>query len=436
MNIVIFALGSQGDVQPYIALGVGLQRTGHSVRIATHENYERAVLAHDLEFHAMHGDVQALVESEEMRRLLERGNFLEITRRTTLESQRASVQWAKDGLGACQGADLLVAGVGGLFLALAFAEKLELPLLRAFVFPFTPTTAFPGALFPKSLGKLGGAVNRLSHEALRQIMWQGSRGGDTLARKQVLGLPPAPFFGPYASERLNRFPALYGFSPSVIPQPEDWKDARVTGYWFLDASSDWTPPPALEAFLQSGPPPVFVGFGSMGSRDPEKTAALVLEALERTGQRAILQSGWGGLRADSLPEHVHVTGSVPHAWLFPRVAAVVHHGGAGTTAAGLRAGVPSVIVPFFGDQPFWGERVHTLGVGPAPIPRKQLTVERLARAIQDAVSNLELRERAAALGAKIQAEDGIGNAVRLLEEIRPLVLEGRSGRRQGAPSTT
>jgi sterol 3beta-glucosyltransferase len=417
MNIVIFALGSQGDVQPYIALGVGLQRAGHTVRVATHENYERAVVAHNLEFHAMHGDVQALVESEEMRRLLERGNFLEISRRTTVESQRASVQWAKDGLAACRDAELLVAGVGGLFLALALAEKLELPLLRAFVFPFTPTTAFPGALFPKSLGKFGGAVNRLSHEALRQIMWQGSRGGDALARQGVLGLKPAPFFGPYASKRLNQFPALYGFSPSVIAPPPDWAEARVTGYWFLDAASDWTPPPALEAFLNAGAPPVFVGFGSMGSRDPEKTAALVLESLMRTGQRAILQSGWGGLRAENLPDNVHITGSVPHTWLFPRVAAVVHHGGAGTTAAGLRAGVPSIIVPFFGDQPFWGERVSDLGVGPAPIARKQLTADNLARAIQTAVSDSRMREKAAALGAKIRLEDGIGNAARIIAEL-------------------
>ncbi|NJK46382.1 MAG: glycosyltransferase family 1 protein, partial [Pleurocapsa sp. SU_196_0] len=263
MNIVIFALGSQGDVQPYIALGVGLQRAGHTVRLATHQNYERAVVTHGLEFHAMHGDVQALVESEEMRRLLERGNFLEISRRTTAESQRASVQWAKDGLGACRDAELLVAGVGGLFLALSLAEKLELPLLRAFVFPFTPTSAFPAALFPKSLGRFGGTVNRWSHEALRQIMWQGSRGGDALARQEVLELKPAPFFGPYASKRLNRFPALYGFSPSVIPPPKDWTEARVTGYWFLDAASDWTPPPRSRRSERGARR---VWFGSMGSR--------------------------------------------------------------------------------------------------------------------------------------------------------------------------
>jgi sterol 3beta-glucosyltransferase len=419
MKIALFAMGSQGDVQPYIALGVGLQRAGHEIRLLTHENYERNVKAHGLEFRAMHGNVQEVVESEKMRELLEKGNFLAIMAHTAQETKRASVMWATDALDACRDVDLIVSGVGGLFTALGIAEKFSLPILQAYVFPFTQTAAFPSALFPKSVGRLGGGANRLSHEILRQIMWQGSRAGDALARKQILELPPAPFFGPYGSQRLNQFPVLYGFSPSVIPPPQDWKNTNVTGYWFLDASEDWTPPPALEAFLNSGAPPVYVGFGSMGSRDPEGTAAIVLGALARTKQRAILQSGWGGLRADNVPENVFVTGSVPHSWLFPRVAAVVHHGGAGTTAAGLRAGVPTTVVPFFGDQPFWGERVHDLGVGTAPIPRKQLTADRLTGAILDAVGDSKMRDNAAELGAKIRAEDGIGNAARHIAGMLP-----------------
>jgi sterol 3beta-glucosyltransferase len=419
MKIALFAMGSQGDVQPYIALGVGLQRAGHDIRLLTHENYEQGVKAHGLEFRAMHGNVQEIIESEKMRALLEKGNFLAITAYTAEETKKASVLWARDALDACRDVDLIVSGVGGLFTALGVAEKLGLPILQAYVFPFTPTTAFPGAVFPKSVAKLGGGANRLSHELLRQIMWQGSRAGDVLARKQILELPPAPFFGPYGSKRLNQFPALYGFSPSVIPPPQDWNNSNITGYWFLDASEDWTPPPALEAFLGSGAPPVYVGFGSMGSRDPEGTAATVLEALARTKGRAILQSGWGGLRADNVPENVFVTGSVPHSWLFPKVAAVVHHGGAGTTAAGLRAGVPTTVVPFFGDQPFWGERVHDLGVGTAPIPRKQLTVEALAKAIQESVGDSRMRDKAAELGAKIRAEDGIGNAAHHIAQIFP-----------------
>jgi UDP:flavonoid glycosyltransferase YjiC (YdhE family) len=297
------------------------------------------------------------------------------------------------------------------------AEKLELPLLQAFVFPFTPTKTFPGVLFPQSLNRFGGTVNWLSHQLLRQLIWQGSRAGDTAARKQVLNLPVSSFFGPRKSPHLHRYPTLYGFSPSVISKPSDWQNTYVTGYWFLDAAPDWTPPSGLVDFLQAGPPPVYIGFGSMGNRNPEETADLVLQALAKTGQRAILLTGWSGMRKENLPDNAYLIDSVPHAWLFPRVAAVVHHGGAGTTAAGLRAGVPTVIVPFFGDQGFWGQRVAALGVGTEPIPRKQLTAERLAQAIQTAVSDRAMRQRAAALGAKIRAEDGIASAVAVIQEI-------------------
>ena len=249
-------------------------------------------------------------------------------------------------------------------------------------------------------------------------MWQGGRKADNLARQQVLNLPKAPFFGPYGSKQTRGLPILYGFSPSVIASPADWPcEAQVTGYWFLEAESDWTPPPALVDFLAAGPPPVYVGFGSMTNRKPEETAALVITALQKTGQRAVLMSGWGGLQATDLPDTFFIVDAAPHAWLFPRTAAVVHHGGAGTTAAGLRAGVPSIIIPYFADQPFWGNRVAQLGVGPQPLPRKILTVDRLAAALETAVTNPQMQQRAAELGRKIQAEDGIAQAVSIVQTL-------------------
>lgn len=418
MRIAILALGSRGDVQPYIALGKGLREAGHSVRVVTHQNFEALVNSHGLAFWPVQGNVQDVVESQEMRALLEKGKFLAITLRTAKEAQRAAVQWAQDGLTACQGTDLLLAGIGGLYMGLALAEKLGLPLLQAYVVPFTPTGAFPGVLLPQSLPGLGGFVNRLSHHLTRQMMWQGFRSADRLARQKVLGLPAAPFWGPYNADRLQRAPILYGFSPSVIPKPSDWdENMHVTGYWFLDPASDWSPSSALMTFLQGDPPPLYIGFGSMGSRKPAETADLVLQALARTQQRAIMLSGWGGLRKANLPETVLMVDAIPHSWLFPRMATVIHHGGAGTTAAGLRAGVPSIVIPFFGDQPFWGQRVAALGVGPEPIPRQQLTVERLVQAIQRALTDRMMRQRAADLGTKIQAEDGIARAVAVVQQL-------------------
>lgn len=417
MRIAMIAMGSRGDIQPYIALGKGLKAVGHRVRLITHENFEGLVSAYGLEFCPMKGNVQAFMEDPENRQLLESGNFLAINARTAKASQRAAVDWAEGSLAACQGVELLIAGVGGLFLSLALAEKLKLPLLQAYIFPFTPTKAFPAILFPQSIAKLGGVVNQLSHHLFRQIMWQASRTGNRLARSQVLDLPPAPFFGSYNSDHFQRYPILYGLSPSVIAKPSDWQNTYLTGYWFLDEAPNWTPPAALLEFLQKGSPPVFIGFGSMVSRNPEETAELVLQAIQLTGQRALLQSGWSGLRKSDLPDTVLMVDSIPHSWLFPRVAAVVHHGGAGTTAAGLRAGIPTIVIPFFGDQPFWGQRVAALGVGTAPIPRKELTAERLAEAIHKAVSDRTMRQRAANLGAKIQAEDGVANAVAVVQEL-------------------
>ncbi len=252
----MIAMGSRGDVQPYIALGKGLKVAGHTVRLITHENFAALVGSHSLEFWPVKGNVQEFMATPEMLALLEKGNFLAINAHASKASQRAAIDWAEGSLAACQGMDLLLVGVGGLFLGLALAEKLQLPLLQTYIFPFTPTAAFPAILFPRFVSKFGSYVNRLSHHLFRQIMWQGSRVGDGLARQQVLGLPSAPFWGSYNSAALQRYPILYGLSPSVIPKPSDWHYTHITGYWFLDEAPDWTPPATLMNFLRRGSPPV------------------------------------------------------------------------------------------------------------------------------------------------------------------------------------
>lgn len=415
MRIAIIALGSRGDVQPYVALGKGLQQAGHSVRLLTHENYDQFVAAHGLEFWPMRGDVQAVVQSAEMQALLDKGNFLAINAHTAKLAKAAALHWAEDGLAGCQDSALILAGMGGMNAGIALAEKLGIPFVQAPVVPFTPTAAFPGALFPQAVGWLGGTVNRLSHHLMRQLMWQGFRGADRAARQQVLGLPPAPFFGPYGSPSLAGQPVLCGVSPSVIPKPADWgENVHMTGYWFLDAEDDWTPPRALADFLAAGPAPVAIGFGSMSNRNPAQMTRLIVAAVEQAGQRAVLLSGWQGLATTELSDSILMLESAPHAWLFPRMAATVHHGGAGTTAAALRAGKPSLVVPFFGDQPFWGRRIADLGVGPAPIPRKRLTVNNLAQAIGQMSTDGAMRQQAAELGSQIRTEDGVARVVALL----------------------
>jgi len=414
MRIVIIAPGTRGDVQPYIALGKGLQSAGHTIRLVSHSNFESLVASYGLEFWSFGNDVKDAVENSDMQALTEKGNFLLLLAKMAKEAQREALRFAEGGLRAAQGMEIVLSGLGGLFIGIAIAEKLDIPLVQAYVVPFSPTREMSSVLTPK----LPPVLNQISHQLTRQLMWQGFRSADTIARKKVLSIPAAPLLGPYDSKSTHNMPILYGFSPLVIPAPSDWNDqTHITGFWFVDEADDWQPPAALLDFLQAGPAPIYIGFGSMSSRAPEQTADLIIQALKLTNQRAILLSGWGGLQKANIPNSIFMIDSIPHSWLFPRVSAVVHHGGASTTAAGLKAGVPSVIIPFFGDQPFWGQRVAELGVGSKPIPRKQLTAERLANAIREVVTNEDMRQRAAKLGKQIQTENGIESAVEIFNKL-------------------
>jgi sterol 3beta-glucosyltransferase len=414
-EIVIVASGTRGDVQPYIALGQGLSQAGYRVRLLTSHNFESLVTEAGLHFSSMGPSAEDILNSEEWQKLTESGNFLRILKKMRAEMKQRAAEFAGQLPPLLERSDLMITGMAGMGGSFTVAGMLNIPVIQAYVVPFTPTRAFPSPLVPAL--PLGAALNRLSFHITRQMFWQSTRAGDA-ATREVLGLGKAPFWGPYRSLVWERIPALYGYSRHVLPQPADWPQNHVvTGYWFLDAAEGWTPPADLLAFLNAGEPPVYIGFGSMRTQNPEQVGRIALEALERSGQRGVIATGWGGLIPSNIPDTVHLISSMPHGWLLPRMAAVVHHGGAGTTAAGLRSGVPSIVIPFMGDQPFWGRRVYDLGVGPQPIPRKKLTAQRLADAISLAVTDRKMQQTARDLGEKIRAEDGIGMAVTLVEQV-------------------
>lgn len=411
MDIRFIASGTRGDVQPYIALGRGLQQAGHQVSIITSDDFEKLVSQAGLQFRSMGVGVESLIQSEEWKAKLQKGNFLTIVRgMNRLMSQHVDglVQRLPD---LCRGADALIAGVGGMGGAFSIAEKFNIPFIQAYVFPLADTTEFPSPLLPY---RLGASFHRLSFFAMRQLLWLTSRAMDVKTR-QRLGMSKAPVLSHFGDWQKRGILALYGYSEHVLPMPHDWaKHQHITGYWFLD-EAHWTPPQSLSTFLEAGDAPVYIGFGSMNQRNPQAATQMALEALALSGQRGVLASGWGGLSQTDLPEQVYMLQSAPHAWLFPRMAAVVHHGGAGTTAAGLRAGVPSIITPFMGDQLFWGKRVAELGVGTAPIPQKRLNAHKLAQAIRQTVEDANMRRKAAELGARLQSEDGVARSVQLIE---------------------
>jgi UDP:flavonoid glycosyltransferase YjiC (YdhE family) len=419
VNITVITVGSRGDVQPYVALAAGLKAAGHDVQLATHRNFEPLIRGRGLEFAPVEGNPRAAVESDLGQEWLATGsNALAFVRHMARIMRPMMAQAARDCLDASRHADLIIYSMLGWLAAHHLTEHLGVPGMAAYLQPAHPTRAFP-PITDVSRIKLGGRYNRLTYLVGEQVFWLVFRTGVNEARREVLGLPPLPLRAPFPEARRRGAPALYGYSPTVLPKPSDWPDwVRVTGYWFLDRTADWRPAPELVRFLESGPPPVYVGFGSMHARSAPSLTATVVEALRRTGQRGILLSGWGALTDTGLPDGITAVDSVPHDWLFPQTAAVVHHAGAGTTGAGLRAGVPTVAIPFFADQPFWARRVFDLGAGPRPIPLKRLTAERLAGAVQIAVQDESVRARAAEVGEAIRAEDGVAQAVEAVEELR------------------
>ncbi len=414
MRITILAVGSRGDVQPCVALGEGLLRAGHDVLLAASPNFRELAVGRGLTFAALGEDSRILHQGEQGRDWMENsGNPLSLMLGLSRLLRPAFERLLAGCWSACADAEAVI------YSPLAFggphiAEKLGIPSFAAWPFPMSRTRMFPSFGAPPNR-KMGPRLTYLTHVLGEQVYWLPFRKEVNRWRESFLGLPAVSRRGILSDLHARQVPFLYGYSPSVLPPPRDWPSlAHVTGYWFLDAPAGWRPPAALESFLKAGPPPVYFGFGSMTPRDMEKVTRMVLLALKRTGQRGILVSGWGDLGNSRLPDDVLKVDEVPHDWLFPRMAAVVHHGGAGTTAAGLRAGVPSVVTPLFADQPFWAQRVYELGVGPRWTPFKQVSAEWLEAAIRTATSDAVMRRRAAALGERIRAEDGVGQAVEVV----------------------
>jgi sterol 3beta-glucosyltransferase len=325
-----------------------------------------------------------------------------------------------------QDAELLVGEVTTFPTIAAIAERRGVPCISVMLQPRVPTRAFTHPFAPPPHLKLPGWANLLHHHLFEQLLWETVRSLMNGARHDIFGLPPWPLIGPYARLRLEAQPTLMAYSRHVIPRPAEWHAGiEVTGYWFLDRTPDWEPPAALMGFLEAGPPPVYVGFGSMTLADPQAMVALVLAAVAQAGCRAVLAAGWGGLTPKAVPPNVFALEEVPHDWLFPRMAVVVHHGGAGTTAAALRAGVPSVVVPFMGDQFFWARILALKGVAPDALPQDRLGASALSRAITLALNDHSMRQRAAALGALIREEDGVARAAERIEAIGADVVPRR-----------
>jgi UDP:flavonoid glycosyltransferase YjiC (YdhE family) len=414
LHITILSAGSRGDVQPYLALAIGLKSAGYQVRLVANSNFAELAAEYSLEFSPIEVDSFAFVQKRETQEWLNSRSLLGLFLKSLKVVNLTRDQVLKDAWQACQGTEAIIYHSFTMPTAYLIGQQLGVPCLPASLYPL-PTRAHP--CLPLNMRvNLGGVFNMLSHKVLEELNWLANRSTANVfwsrQKKRV------PLTDPYQQKKQARRLVLCGYSKVLVPLPPDLPEyARVAGYWLLDTPPEWQPPEEVVDFLQAGPPPVFIGFASMG--DPMKaqeTTRLVIDALEKVGQRGILVSGWSGLGSDfPLPETVCVVNSIPYAWLMSRVKVVVHHAGAGSTGYGLSAGVPNVVIPHFSDNHFWSRKVTALGISPKPIPREQLTADKLAQAIKEALENKAMNHNAAMVGQKIKAENGVQQAVSEIE---------------------
>lgn len=399
MKLLILTYGTEGDTRPLAALGHALQMAGHEVHLLG--DVRTLGSAHELGVpaSALSGNIRELFAESS-------GGGANATAKALARlTNRNSRAWTVETLAAARGCDaLLVSGLAG-FVGLSVAEHLRIPAIGAGMIPLTPSKEFASPFLPA--GRVPAWLNRASLDLTNRMFWLAFRKTLNEVRETVLALPTR-------RSMPADHPMLYGISPTILPQPADWPPhARLCGQWLAPAG-DFAPPSELAAFLEAGSPPVYIGFGSMAGVDGPRTIRSLLSALE--GRRSLFYPGWSGMDEVELPDNVLRIGATPHDWLFPRTAAVIHHGGSGTTHSATRAGKPSVVVPFAGDQSFWAERLTRLGVAPPAMNGRRIGAKALREAL-DFVDRPAVQAKAARLGEEMAKEDGLGTAVRAIEEL-------------------
>ncbi len=404
-RLVIECIGSRGDVEPYLALGSGLQRAGFDVAIATHDTFRDLVRENGLEHRTVAGDPSELVNTAMGLRWQDSGqNPVAMAKRLRELAHPLFDAYLADTEAALDDADAVVFSVLGV-AAYHVAELRSIPAIGAWLAPMSRTRDFPNPMVPF-------LPAHLSHILFEQTMWQFVRR-DMNRWREELGLAPFPWHGPFRTLVEHRMPVIYGFSPTLVPRPGDWPPhIVVSGAWFRRRVDPLSA--ELESFLDAGPQPVYIGFGSRADQEAEARTEEVVRAIRIAGVRAVLSAGWGGLAAPS-SDDIHVVGEENHQLLFPQCAVIVHHGGAGTTHTAARSGTPSVVVPHWADQFFWADRIATVGAGPRPLRRNRLTADALALRIDDA--RRRHATRAAHIGEALRRERGVDRAVEIVERL-------------------
>jgi sterol 3beta-glucosyltransferase len=407
MRILLMTYGTRGDVEPFLALAQGFLKAGHSARLAAPASFASLAAHTGVEYIPLPGNPEdlgaAMVQQAGGNPLRMIGVMARFVFPLAAEVYGRLREIAP-------GADAMVHSFLFTHAGYELAEEFGVPDFSAQMFPmFAPTAAFAAPGFP--MWPLPGIYRKLTHVLFNNIFRHGGGLLYNRVRRSHPELPPLTGW-PFSPKSGRITPLLFGFSRHVVPRPADWPaHAHITGYWQMDPPREEEVPADLRRFIEAGPPPVFIGFGSAIPRETHTLAGIAVDALHQTGQRGIVSMGAARPLPEAAARNIFSAGSVSHRWLFPRMRAVVHHGGAGTTGAGLRAGVPNIIIPFTSDQPFWASRVRALGAGPEPIQLRELTAGTLSAAIERTLNDGAMRDRCRALGEKLEAEDGVARAV-------------------------
>ncbi|KAI0304370.1 hypothetical protein B0F90DRAFT_1948660 [Multifurca ochricompacta] len=409
-HFVCLTIGSRGDVQPYIALGKGLQKEGHRVTIVTHEEYKEWVTGFGIEHRTAGGDPGALMKLSVENKMFSPQFFKESLSnfRTWLDDLLVD-SWEQ-----CRDADVLLESPSAM-AGVHIAEALHIPYFRTFTMPWTKTREFPHAFLSPPVESP--TFNAASYVLFDNVLWTATSSQINRWRKHTLGISSTDM-GHLAQSKI---PFIYNFSQAVVPKPLDWGDATaISGYWFLDNPElSWKPPQTLVDFMakarSDGKPLVYIGFGSITVPNPKLVTERLIRAVLKSNVRAIVSKGWSARMSKSkgeddatFPEECYSLDRVPHDWLFPQIDAALHHGGAGTTGASLRAGIPTLIRPWFGDQFFWASRVQKLGAG---LRVNSLHSTEVANALKRATTDRIMKEKAASIGDRIRSEDGVHTAI-------------------------
>jgi UDP:flavonoid glycosyltransferase YjiC (YdhE family) len=395
-----------------------LARRGHEVRFIAQREFADMVEGSDVSLKPLPGDLHAELASPDAQKFFAGGSnpfsflrwFYDIGRKFAAQLTPAMVDYTA-------GSDIVIGTGLADYYSNLMARVHKTKAVHAYMQPAVPTREFPCALISVPPFEMPGWLNRLEARLYFEAAWLGVRPIAKIAH-DMLGLPPPSWRVPIMEELHHGQPFLMAYSEAFLPRPKDWPaHVEVTGFWFRDTPASWQPPEDLVRFIKAGPPPIYAGFGSMVMKDPQATVSVVLEAIAKNNARAVIASGWSGYKPENLPDNIYAVDSIPHDWLLPQMAASIHHGGAGTTGASLRAGIPQIVVPFVGDQPFWGRQVEKRGVGPQRIPHAGLTAARLSEAIATVLNNQAMRKRASDMGGRVRAENGLSRAAALIERV-------------------